>query len=157
MKTISLLLCLGVLALSFPTADFVETQLPGCNNQAHLFSGYLSISSTKEIHYVLALSADRWSSDPLLVWLQGGPGCSSMQTLFLENGPCVFDDGQQSIYDNPFGFNNRTNVLYLEAPAGVGYSYAKSDSDRTYNDIIAADDNLLALHKFFEKFPEFIG
>jgi len=46
-------------------------------------------------------------------------------------------------------------MLYIESPAGVGYSYARSKV--SFNDITSSYDNLKALNLFFDKFPEFIG
>lgn len=132
-------------ALSMPSADLVETHLPGCNSDVHMFSGYLTVSATKELHYILVESQDRWNKDPILVWMNGGPGCSSMLGMFMENGPCVFDDGNYTIFDNPYPWNNRTNVLFIEAPAGVGYSFAQTSADMKFNDIISSEDNLKAL------------
>jgi carboxypeptidase C (cathepsin A) len=147
---------LGVLlfgALCWPVEDLVNGELPGgCKLDTHMFSGYLPISSSKNIHYVFVESKGKWNEDPLMVILDGGPGCSAMQTLFFESGPCVIDT---EIYPNPYSFNNRTNLLYIEAPAGVGFS--TSSDPLFYNDQTAADDNILALHKFFEKFPEYLN
>lgn len=156
MKSLILSLVL-IYALSMPAADLVETQLPGCNIDVFMFSGYLTVSPSKELHYILVESQDKFNRDPLLVWMNGGPGCSSMLGMFMENGPCVFDDGNYTIFNNPYPWNNRTNVLFIEAPAGVGYSFAQTTADTQFNDIISSKDNLEALHSFFKKFPEFVG
>jgi len=52
----------------------------------------------------------------------------------MENGPCVFDDFNDTIFDNPYPWNERTNVLFIEGPAGVGYSYAQMTADKQFND-----------------------
>lgn len=75
----------------------------------------------------------------------------------MENGPCVFDDFNDTIFDNPYPWNERTNVLFIEGPAGVGYSYAQTTADKQFNDQIAADDFLKAMNSFYIKFPEFVG
>ena len=48
------------------------------------------------------------------------------------------------------------NIVYIDAPAGVGYSYAKNPEDKKFNDYISADDNMKAVLSFFKKFPEFL-
>jgi len=48
-------------------------------------------------------------------------------------------------------------MLYIEAPAGVGYSYGETVKDRTYDDTISAKDNLEGILAWFEKFPEYQG
>jgi len=75
----------------------------------------------------------------------------------MENGPCVVDDDSTVFFDNPFSWSNWTNVLYIEQPAGVGYSYARDKSDKIQNDITSSKDSIKALHAFFKKFPEFVG
>lgn len=148
---------LAIAVLTLPAADLIETQLPGCNTDVHMFSGYLTVNSNKELHYVLVESQDRWNKDPLIIWFNGGPGCSSMLGMFMEIGPCVFDDGNYTIFDNPFPWNNRSNVLFIEQPAGVGYSWASGNADLLQNDLTSSNDNLEAVLSFFKKFPEFVG
>ena len=62
----------------------------------------------------------------------------------------VYDNG--SIYENIYAWNQAANMIFLEAPICVGFSYSDSGSC-TMNDNTTADDNYHALLKFFEKFP----
>lgn len=62
-------------------------------------------------------------SAPLAAWFNGGPGCSSMVGLFQENGPCRFVNGEETPSLNPYSFNNYANMLYIDQPVGVGFSY----------------------------------
>lgn len=62
------------------------------------------------------------ATDPLLVYFIGGPGCSSMFTLLQESGPYVLRDGEMTFSKNEFAWNNETNILYIDSPAGVGFS-----------------------------------
>jgi carboxypeptidase C (cathepsin A) len=73
--------------------------------------------------------------DPVVVWFNGGPGCSSLLALFQEHGPFVIDDGEYYIKNNPYPWNQRANVLYIESPAGVGYSVGDYPNDRIHNDM----------------------
>lgn len=68
-----------------------------------------------------------------------------MLALFMENGPFVYDDGEDVIKPNPYPWNERANLLYLESPAGVGYSYAKNEEDWTHNDLTSSHDAFIAL------------
>ena len=61
-------------------------------------------------------------NDPLVLWFNGGPGCSSLLAFFQEHGPWVIDDGESYIKKNDFPWNLRANVVYLESPTVVGYS-----------------------------------
>ncbi len=74
------------------------------------------------------------SKDPVLIWFNGGPGCSSLLGFFQENGPWVVDDDNGTIYANPFPWNKAANVLYLESPIGVGFSYGSAPGDLEHND-----------------------
>lgn len=101
-------------------------------------------------------------TDPLVLWLNGGPGCSSLDGFLSENGPfhvrmrsgvqqmwtkpqpecasCfitqVRDDGA-TLYENPFSWNKIANVLYIESPAGVGYSYSDDKKYATDDDQVS--------------------
>ena len=71
------------------------------------YSGYLNVTGAKALHYVLTTSAsDNAADDPLLIWFNGGPGCSSMLGLWQENGPWVIDDDTQTMYVNEHSWNS---------------------------------------------------
>lgn len=86
------------------------------------------------------------------------PGCSSLEGAFYELGLLTFVPGSapnSQLQLNPFSWNNQSNVLYIEAPAGVGFSYADSAAGLVHNDSSTANDNLAAVQQFFSGFPEF--
>ncbi|KAM4630669.1 lysosomal protective protein [Polymixia lowei] len=131
-------------------------QLPGMlfkPNYRH-WSGYLKASTGKFLHYWFVTSQRQPLKDPLVLWLNGGPGCSSLDGFLSENGPFHVNDDGATLYENKFSWNKIANILYLEAPAGVGYSYSDDQQYKTDDDKVA-DDNYLALQSFFVKFPNF--
>ena len=130
--------------------------LPDCAPlPSNWFSGYLDVTSTKGLHYVFIESLDKPSTDPILVWFNGGPGCSSLLGMFAENGPFVFDDGESIIKPNPHPWNVRANLLYIESPAGVGYSFANTTDDIMSSDLSQAEDAFAGLRNFYDAFPQF--
>ena len=105
------------------------------------YSGYLNVSASKELHYVYVESLDNPEFDPVVLWFNGGPGCSSMLGFMQEHGPWIIDDGEDDIKANPYSWNRRANMLYIESPAGVGFSRAnigKAEND-TSNDYVQND------------------
>jgi len=62
-------------------------------------------------------------NSPLSIWMNGGPGSSSMLGLLVENGPCYVNSDSNSTYLSEFSWNNEVNMLYLDQPVQVGFSY----------------------------------
>lgn len=134
------------------------TSLPGLDGDPgfNMFSGYLEVSKEngRNIFYWYVESQADPSSDPVVFWTNGGPGCSGLIGFGQEHGPFHFNkDGV--IGTNPYSWNKFANMLYVEQPAGVGFSYSETPSDTVdVGDDEAALDNLIAIQKFFERFPE---
>lgn len=81
---------------------------------------------------------------PLAIWLNGGPGASSMLGLFAENGPCHVNSDSNSTYLNEWSWNNEVNMLYLDQPVQVGFSYdilQKITKNLAENDITVLENN----------------
>lgn len=101
--------------------------------------------------------------DDLTLWLNGGPGCSSLLGNWFiilgfaqEVGPNMLMSGSKkfSAIKNPYSWNQISNMLFFESPAGVGFSI-NDDTDYVYNDDRTAQDGLKALQEFYKRFPEF--
>ncbi|PON91804.1 Serine carboxypeptidase-like [Trema orientale] len=121
------------------------------------YSGYVTVDEKKQraLFYYFAEAETDPDSKPLVLWLNGGPGCSSLGVgAFSENGP--FRPSGKILLRNEYSWNREANMLYLETPIGVGFSYsADSSSYETVNDKITARDNLVFLQKWLVKFPQF--
>tara|TARA_B110000285_G_scaffold226320_1_gene285901 strand:+ start:115 stop:489 length:375 start_codon:yes stop_codon:yes gene_type:complete len=98
----------------------------------NMWSGYVGIpDTTKQIHYLLAESQSNPATDPLIVWFNGGPGCSSMLAFIQEHGPWLIKDGTPHgapMEKNDYSWNLEANILYIEQPAGVGYSWCDKEN-----------------------------
>ena len=155
MKHFALALTAAV-AMAAP-ADDLAGQLPDAPEWAtKTYSGYLNATETKSLHYTFAESMDSPETDPIIIWFNGGPGCSSMLGMMQELGPIVVDDGEDYFHANPHPWNERANVLFLESPAGVGWSTAGTDADLDTNDMVQSQDAISALRDWFVKFPEYL-
>uniref|UniRef100_A0A453BVX8 Carboxypeptidase n=1 Tax=Aegilops tauschii subsp. strangulata TaxID=200361 RepID=A0A453BVX8_AEGTS len=86
-----------------------------------------------------------------------GPGCSSVGVgAFSENGP--FRPSGNALMSNEYSWNKEANMLYLESPAGVGFSYSTDPSFYGgVGDSMTARDNLRFLEGWFAKFPQYKG
>ncbi|XP_041904753.1 lysosomal protective protein [Corvus kubaryi] len=150
----SLLLLLGLGWAAPP--DHEVTYLPGLSKQPSFrhFSGYLCAGSGKYLHYWFVEAQSNPQSSPLVLWLNGGPGCSSMEGFLKEHGPFLIQPDGVTLKYNEYTWNKIANILYVESPAGVGFSYS---DDKKYgtNDTEVAHNNYLALKDFLRLFPEY--
>lgn len=138
------------------------TSLPGLIDTLSFthYSGFLSADTTghKHLHYWFVESQRSPSTDPLVWWTNGGPGCSGLIGFFEEHGPFRVHPDSQSLLLNPYSWNRIANVLYIEAPVGVGFSFSSDLHDYlNSSDSNTATENYLAFESFFLKFPQFQG
>jgi serine carboxypeptidase-like clade II len=73
-----------------------------------------------------------------------------------EHGPFVMEDGESTFKKNEWAWNKEVNMLYIESPAGVGYSYCESVKYCSFSDQTSSMDNLDAILAFFQKFPDYL-
>ncbi|CAD8082431.1 unnamed protein product [Paramecium sonneborni] len=122
-----------------------------------IFSGYLSITNNNQsFHYVFVQSQlnNLDINVPLVLWLNGGPGCSSMIGFLQEIGPFVFmNEDDESLQFNEYSWNRVAHLLFLESPSGVGFSH--NPLNITFNDQQTADDNLKIIQEFYSSYPEY--
>lgn len=58
----------------------------------------------------------------ITIWLNGGPGCSSLDGMLQENGPFLWQPGTYQPVRNMYSWTNLTNMVYIDQPAGTGFS-----------------------------------
>ncbi|KAK6460884.1 carboxypeptidase Y precursor [Scheffersomyces coipomensis] len=118
------------------------------------YSGYLDVEEEdKHFFYWFFESRNDPKNDPVILWLNGGPGCSSLTGLFFELGPSSIGEKLKPKF-NPYAWNSNASVIFLDQPVNVGYSYS---SESVSNTIAAGQDVYAFLELFFKQFPEYNG
>ncbi|KAL8650926.1 MAG: hypothetical protein Q9210_003532 [Variospora velana] len=123
---------------------------PGVNQ----YSGYLSNGPDLHMWFWFFEARSDATTAPLAAWLSGGPGCSSMAALFLESGPCHFVNGETTPSLNNYSWNSYANMLYIDQPLGVGFSYG---TDSVNSTVTAAPNVWKLLQAFYAHFPEYLN
>jgi len=142
-------------------ADYLPQGLPG-QPKGYTFkqySGYVNIDVKvgRALFYYFAEANEDPSTKPLILWLNGGPGCSSFGYGALhELGPFRVKADGKTLYYNRHAWNRVANVLFLETPAGVGFSYSNrsADYDET-GDKRTAEQSYAFLVNWFDRFPKY--
>ena len=120
---------------SLPKAsDHLVKNLPGLRRELPSYAGLLPSDEKTggKIFYWFIECANEPEKAPLMIWLNGGPGCSSMDGLFLELGP--FRIKGDSIDINPYSWHNVANMVFIDQPVGTGFSFTRSKSGYARND-----------------------
>ncbi|XP_066365960.1 serine carboxypeptidase-like 26 [Miscanthus floridulus] len=174
MAATGLFLCL-VSALALPTfssssqslasatsdqrdADRVA-RLPGQPESPSMsqFSGYVTVNERngRALFYWFFEAQTTPEEKPLLLWLNGGPGCSSIgYGAASELGPLRVVGRGAALEFNEYAWNKEANLLFLESPVGVGFSYTNTSSDLDkLNDDFVAEDAYSFLVNWLERFP----
>jgi len=140
------------------------TALPGQPARVNFdqYSGYVTVSEVhfRELFYYFVEAPYEAASKPLILWLNGGPGCSSLgYGAMTELGPFRVNPDGKTLSRNNHAWNNLANVIFLESPAGVGFSYASNDTNNNDNvgDRRTAEDTFVFLLNWLERFPEYKG
>ncbi|KAH7689846.1 Peptidase S10 serine carboxypeptidase protein [Dioscorea alata] len=141
----------------------IVTHLPGFHGPLpfHLETGYVGVDEVQFFYYFIE-SEGKPAQDPLLLWLSGGPGCSSFYALVFQNGPLKFrsvkyNGSLPTLVYHPFSWTKLSNMIFLDSPVGAGFSF--SDTPESYID--GDDTSSLRVHKFIRKWlidhPKFLS
>ncbi|KAF9500185.1 alpha/beta-hydrolase [Pleurotus eryngii] len=144
----------------FPNHNVRIKKTDFCDPTVNVYTGYLDVDAgAKHMFFYFFESRRNPAEDDVMMWINGGPGCSSAMGLLMELGPCSIDMENQSpngtIY-NPYSWNEVANIFFLDQPVGVGFSYA--DFGETVETTEEAAKNVHAfISIFFEVFKQFKG
>eukprot|EP01084_Bolivina_argentea_P298286 514011_1 len=161
--------------LSAVTKDKISS-LPGWDLSlpSEQYSGLLEIPNTQPntryYHYWLVTSEKNTKTAPTVFWFNGGPGASSLLGYFIEQGPFNVNDESIKInttsvpvlFYNQYTWAKSSNIIFLESPAGVGFSYCEGargpiNSCPNWNDTLVAQDNHAVIQQFFKYYPEYMS
>jgi len=132
-----------------PNPKFLHPQL-----QFAQHSGYVLVNSTynANLFYWMFESQSNPATDPVILWMTGGPGCSSELAVLFENGPYTVGSNNQLV-PNPYSWNKRANVIYIDQPAGTGFSTTNKEYVR--DEAQVGREMVTFLTGFFAKLPHF--
>ncbi|KAI3342434.1 Alpha/Beta hydrolase protein [Ustulina deusta] len=88
-----------------------------------------------------------------IIWLNGGPGCSSEDGAMMEIGPYRLKDADTLQYNNG-SWNEFANLLFVDNPVGTGFSYVDTNSYVHELDEMASQF-ITFLEKWYRLFPEY--
>ena len=124
-------------------------------------SGLITIETdaigTDDIFYWAFESRNDPKTDPVVMWLTGGPGCASEVALFYENGPYQFPSDLSKtapLKQNPNSWNNNANLIFVDQPIGTGFSHSQLGHDVKSEDKVASDMAVF-LRGYLEENPEY--
>ncbi|KAJ4459680.1 putative Venom serine carboxypeptidase [Paratrimastix pyriformis] len=122
-------------------------------------SGYVQVNAqfnSNIFYWMVEASESAPANAPLLLWFQGGPGSSSIDVgFFFEHGPFLFDTKNGRPVDNPTSWHHLAHVLYIDQPAGTGFSYTDSNDGfaKTLDDV--ANDIHTFITLFLKRYPQY--
>lgn len=133
-----------------PQNDHLVEKLPLFDGQFDLCNYAGTFEVAKDHHLFYWFFRNEKKDAPLLLFLNGGPGASSMMGLFMENGPLRVKD--EKFIKAEKTWTDDYHVLYLDQPVGSGFSYTESDLQTDMEGI--GKEFLEFMHQFFDKYPE---
>ncbi|KAL6546628.1 Serine carboxypeptidase-like 31 [Orobanche minor] len=123
------------------------------------YAGYITVNEKmgRALFYWFYEATNHADDKPLVLWLNGGPGCSSVgYGATQEIGPFLVDADGRSLNFNSFSWNTEANLLFVESPIGVGFSYTNTSGDYdNLGDEFTAKDAYVFLQRWFLKFPSY--
>ncbi|KAJ1962878.1 hypothetical protein GGI12_002390, partial [Dipsacomyces acuminosporus] len=123
-----------------------------CDPDVVQYSGYLDTDEDKHFFFWFFEARHAKREDaPIILWTNGGPGCSSFTGLLMELGPCRASKGGNGTDYNPYGWNDKAHVIFIDQPLNTGFSYGKK-VDNSYD---AGKDVDVFLRLFYHTFPEY--
>ncbi|OQR93063.1 serine protease family S10 [Achlya hypogyna] len=122
------------------------------------YAGFVEVDSKnggKIFYWLVEAETPNPSELPLTIWLNGGPGCTSMLGLFMECGPFTINE-DLTLTPNPHGWQKASNMLFVDQPVGTGLSTLDTKEYPTSGATVAAHFYAF-LRGFYQKHPEYVN
>ncbi|XP_057976339.1 serine carboxypeptidase-like 7 [Malania oleifera] len=138
--------------------------LPGFSGSLpfNLETGYIGVGENEDVQlfYYFIESEGNPKEDPLVLWLNGGPGCSALSGLLIEIGPIRFNvveynGSLPSLVQNPYSWTKVSSIIFLDAPVGAGFSYSRTLQGSKTGDKSFADQCYDFLRNWLISHPKF--
>lgn len=119
-------------------------------------AGYFRLEHTHaaKMFYFFFESRGSKADDPVVLWMTGGPGCSSELAVFYENGPFKITDNLTLAW-NEYGWDKASNLIFVDQPTGTGFSYSTDVRDLRHDEKGVSNDMYDFLQAFFKEHPEY--
>ncbi|KAM1043709.1 serine carboxypeptidase-like 18 isoform X5 [Malus sylvestris] len=161
------LLLVVLLNTNVASTSNIITALPGFPGSVpfKLETGYVGVGDMDDVQlfYYFIESEGSPEYDPLVLWLTGGPGCSAFSALVYEIGPLSFDyvdsiGNKPKLKLNPYSWTKVANIIFVDAPVGTGFSYAKTwRGYANMSDTLSAAQTYEFLRKWLMDHPKFFN
>lgn len=120
------------------------------------YSGYLTVNKAynSNLFFWFYEAKNNPSTAPVILWLQGGPGASSLYGMLMENGPFGVNSKNKA-EPRQFTWQNNYNILYIDSPVGAGYSFTDNAAGYATNQVDVGNNLFSAVKQFFQLFSEY--
>ncbi|KAL3730236.1 hypothetical protein ACJRO7_027270 [Eucalyptus globulus] len=158
-------LALCLLSRSVLSQTVIKT-LPGFPGELpfYLETGYVGVGDLEDVQmfYYFVKSERSPKDDPLVLWITGGPGCSTLSAILYEIGPFTFNyenltPSRPTLKVHEYSWTKVANIIFVDEPVGAGFSYANNWESYNVNDNISATDTYEFLTKWLTLHPEFLS
>ncbi|KAL4890848.1 Alpha/Beta hydrolase protein [Aspergillus ambiguus] len=139
--------------LSHETKPYLVSSLPDINfDLGEMYSGLVPIdkdNSSRSLFFVFQPTIGE-PVDEITIWLNGGPGCSSLEGFLQETGRFLWQPGTFAPVENPYSWVNLTNMLWVDQPVGTGFSTGTPTA-------VSQEETAEDFIKFFKNFQKLFG
>ncbi|ESR36010.1 hypothetical protein KPL70_022363 [Citrus sinensis] len=166
MAALQLFILFVALNVVLSSSRQIITTLPGFDGDLpfKLETGYIGVGENDNVQlfYYFIESERSPEDDPLVLWLSGGPGCSGFWALAYQLGPLSFDyensrENSPKLLLNPYSWTKVASIIFIDAPAGTGFSYVKNWQGFVMNDTLSAVQTYFFLRKWLIAHPSFLA